>query len=52
MEFMKQYIIFGILILVCMFFLIDPFNWWPIEVNKPCTSDSVRPTCTGKIKFF
>ena len=52
----KKYVYVGILILACMFFLIDPFNWWPIEVGKPCTpmmthEDLLRPTCTGKIIF-
>ena len=53
---MKQYIIFGIFILFTSLFLIDAYNWWPIEVGKPCNpimthEDALRPTCTGKIIF-
>ena len=40
-----------------LFFIIDPFKWWPIEhlVGKgktPCTKESTKPSCTGKINFF
>jgi len=40
-----------------LLFLIDPFKWVDIqrrleESRKPCTAESTRPTCTGKIKFF
>ena len=53
----KRYVILVIFILFSSLFLIDPFNWWPIEVGKPCNpmmtnEDLLRPTCTGKIIFF
>jgi hypothetical protein len=40
-----------------IFFIIDPFKWWPIDhlVGKgktPCTKESTKPSCTGKINFF
>ena len=40
-----------------LFFIVDPFKWWPIEhlvgKNKaPCITEDIRPTCTGKLKFF
>ena len=40
-----------------LFFIVDPFKWWPIEhlvgKNKAsCTTEDTRPTCTGKLKFF
>ena len=52
-----RYVILVIFILFALLFLTDPFNWWPIEVGKPCSpmmthEDSLRPTCTGKIIFF
>ena len=51
-----RYVILVIFILFTSLFLIDPYNWWPIEVGKPCApmmthEDSLRPTCTGKIIF-
>ncbi len=49
-----KYIIFVVIISFGIFFVVDPFKWWPIEVGNPCTSDSsdsLRPTCTGKIIF-
>ena len=51
-----RYIILVIFLLSSSFFLTDPFNWWPIEVGKPCSpmmthEDLLRPTCTGKIIF-
>ena len=40
-----------------IFFIIDPFKWWPIDhlVGKgkiPCAKESTKPSCTGKINFF
>ena len=51
-----RYVILVIFILCASLFLIDPYNWWPIEVGKPCTpmmtnEDLLRPTCTGKVIF-
>ena len=46
--------IFIILLLVGLFFVIDPFAWWPIDhlVGKPCIPENVSPRCTGIINFF
>jgi len=34
-------------------FIADPYGWFPRpDINKPCTKESTRPTCTGKIIFF
>ena len=52
----KRVIIAGIFITAGLFFIIDPFNLWPIDhlVGKgrpPCILEDTRPTCTGKIIF-
>ena len=54
---MKKYIIAVLFISAGLFFVFDPYNWWPIDhlVGKgktPCIPEDVRPTCTGKINFF
>ena len=51
-----KYVILVIFLLFSSLFLIDPFDWWPMEVGKPCTpmtthEDLLRPTCTGKVIF-
>jgi hypothetical protein len=47
-------ILFVILLLLAgLFFVFDPFDWWPMtEVGKPCSPMSLYPRCTGKINFF
>jgi hypothetical protein len=36
-----------------IFFIVDPYGWLPrTDMHKPCTKESTRPTCTGKIIFF
>jgi hypothetical protein len=54
MEFMKKKIVFILLLLIGLLFVVDPFNWWPIDhlINKVCTPEDMRPVCTGKINFF
>ena len=57
MEFMKKYMIAGVLLLASLLFVFDPFNWWPIDhlIGKgrvPCTLEDTRPTCTGKLNIF
>jgi hypothetical protein len=54
---MKKYTIITIFAIPILFFIIDPFNWWPIDhlvgdKKAPCTTEDIRPTCTGKIIFF
>ena len=51
---MKKYIMVGLIILAGLFFVFDPFNWWPIKdlVGKPCPPMSLYPRCTEKINFF
>ena len=54
---MKKYIFIILLLLACLFFLVDPFKLWPIDqlIGKgrvPCTLEDTRPTCTGKINIF
>jgi len=51
-----RYVILVIFILCASLFLIDPYNWWPIEPGKSCTpmmthENLLRPTCTGKVIF-
>ena len=50
----KKYIYAGIFIVAGLLFVVDPFNWWPIDhlINKVCTPEDMRPVCTGKINFF
>ena len=50
----KKYIYAGIFIVAGLLFVVDPFNWWPIDhlINKACTPEDMRPVCIGKIKFF
>ena len=51
---MKKKIVFILVLLVGLFFVFDPFVWWPIDnlVGKPCPPMSLLPRCTGKINFF
>ena len=54
---MNKYIKIVIIAIPILFFIGDPYKWWPIEhlvgKNKiPCTLEDTRPTCTGKLKFF
>ena len=51
---MKKYIYAGIFIVAGLFFVFDPFDWWPIKdlIGKPCNPMSLQPRCTGKINFF
>ena len=54
---MKKYTIITIFAIPILFFIIDPFNWWPIdhlvgEKRIPCQVEDKRAECTGKIKFF
>jgi hypothetical protein len=53
----KLYTILAIFTFSCIFFLVDPFKWWPMDHltgknRTPCASDDIRATCTGKITFF
>lgn len=53
---MKKYMFAVLFLLTSIFFLVDPFNWWPIDhltgKNRiPCASDDIRASCTGKIIF-
>jgi hypothetical protein len=53
MEFVKKYIIIILLLSAGLFFVVDPFNLWPMpEIGKPCSPMSLQPRCTGKINFF
>ena len=49
-----KYIIIILLLLAGLLFVVDPFNWWPIDnlVGKLCSPMSLQPRCTGKINFF
>ena len=54
---MNKYIKIVIIAIPILFFIGDPYKWWPIEhlvgKNKaPCTLEDTRSTCTGKIIFF
>ena len=51
---MKKKIVFILLLLTGLLFVVDPFNWWPIDhlINKVCTPENLSPRCTGKINFF
>jgi hypothetical protein len=33
-------------------FIADPYGWLPEPDMSPCTAESTRATCTGKITFF
>jgi regulatory protein YycI of two-component signal transduction system YycFG len=49
---LKSMVFIIIFLLVGIFFVIDPFNWWPLEeVGIPCNSMSLSPRCAGKITF-
>ena len=52
-----KYMYAGLFIVAGLFFVLDPFNWWPIDhlVGKgrtPCQIEDKRPTCTGKVNIF
>ena len=49
-----KYIIIILLLSAGLLFVVDPFNWWPIDhlINKACTPEDTRSVCTGKINFF
>ena len=48
----KKIIIVVLVLLAGIWFVVDPFNWWPVvEVGKPCSPMSLYPRCTGKIIF-
>ena len=54
---MNKHTVIVIMSILILFFIVDPYKWWPIEhlvgKNKaPCTTEDIRPTCTGKIIFF
>jgi hypothetical protein len=50
---MKKYIFVILLLLAGLFFVFDPFNYWPLEgVGQPCSPMSLMPRCTGKVNFF
>ena len=46
--------IFILLLFFGLFFVFDPFAWWPIDnlVGKPCTPENPAPRCNGIINFF
>jgi len=49
----KTYIFVVVFMVFCLMFLLDPFKWFPpIDINKPCTAESIRPSCTGRVVFF
>jgi len=49
---LKSMVFIIIFLLVGIFFVIDPFNWWPLEeVGISCNPMSLSPRCTGKITF-
>ena len=48
----KAVIIIIVFLLIGVFFVIDPFNYWPTPLPGPCESTSKLPRCTGKIIFF
>jgi len=49
----KKIIIVVLVLLAGIWFVIDPYNWWPLtEVGKPCSPMSLYPRCTGRINFF
>ena len=49
----KKIIIVVLVLLAGIWFVIDPYNWWPVvEVGKPCSPMSLYPRCTGRINFF
>ena len=50
---LKKIIIIIIFLVVGLFFVFDPYNWWPLPpVGISCTPENVSPRCTGKINFF
>ena len=49
----KKIIIVVLVLSAGIWFVVDPFNWWPMtEVGKPCSPMSLYPRCTGRINFF
>lgn len=54
---MNKHKIIVIMLILILFFVVDPYKWWPIDhlvgdKKTPCTVEDKRPTCTGKIIFF
>ena len=51
---LKSVIFVIIFVSAGLFFVFDPFEWWPKKdlVGKPCSPMSLYPRCTGKINFF
>ena len=54
---MNKYTKIVIIAIPILFFVFDPYKWWPIDhlvgdKKTPCTVEDKRPTCTGKIIFF
>jgi uncharacterized protein YggT (Ycf19 family) len=48
-----KYVYIILLLLAGIWFVIDPFNWWPLDaVGKVCEPLSQSIRCTGKINFF
>jgi len=49
----KKIIIVVLLLTAGIWFVVDPFNWWPLDaVGKVCEPLSQSPRCTGRINFF
>jgi len=48
----KIYMRVGIFLFFSIFFIVDPFGWIPKPDMSPCTSESKKATCTGRIIFF
>ena len=48
----KVYVRVGIALIFAIIFITDPYDMWPMPENEPCTKESTRATCTGKIIFF
>jgi hypothetical protein len=48
----KVYIRVGIFLSFSIFFIVDPFGWIPKPDMSPCTAESKKATCTGRIIFF
>jgi len=49
----KKMLMVILLLLAGIWFVIDPYNWWPVVgVGEPCDPISETPRCTGRINFF
>ena len=42
----------GIFLFFSILFIVDPFGWIPEPDMTPCTAESIKATCTGRIIFF